>query len=199
MPTLIITVDLQCCRCNIKIQKVLCCMQDWIQSLWVVQPYNHYNRNERGELEIEKIVYEKDTVVVSGPFDAEKLSCKLWCKAGKIIKDIKIKPPEEKKKPEPKPEEKKPDPKPKPDPCKLIPFPYPYVYPPPPPCGGCTTPHCCDCHPKPPPPAPAPAKPACGCPAWSSPCHCYPPPAMPPYPPVLVCDEGPQYGACAVM
>ncbi|EAZ30605.1 hypothetical protein OsJ_14658 [Oryza sativa Japonica Group] len=134
MPTLIITVDLQCCRCNIKIQKVLCCMQ------------------ERGELEIEKIVYEKDTVVVSGPFDAEKLSCKLWCKAGKIIKDIKIKPPEEKKKPEPKPDEKKPDPKPKPDPCKLIPFPYPYVYPPPPPCGGCATPHCCDCHPKPPPP-----------------------------------------------
>uniref|UniRef100_A0A0E0DDH9 HMA domain-containing protein n=1 Tax=Oryza meridionalis TaxID=40149 RepID=A0A0E0DDH9_9ORYZ len=184
MPTLIITVDLQCCRCNIKIQKVLCCMQ------------------ERGELEIEKIVYEKDTVVVSGPFDAEKLSCKLWCKAGKIIKDIKIKPPEEKKKkPEPKPDEKKPDPKPKPDPCKLIPFPYPYVYPPQCwPCGGCATPHC-ECTSKPP---PAPAKPACGCPAWSSSCQYshppyLPPPAMPPYPPVLVCDEGPQYGACAVM
>ncbi|KAF0924905.1 hypothetical protein E2562_014981 [Oryza meyeriana var. granulata] len=96
MPTLIITVNLQCCRCSTKIQKLLCCMQ------------------ERGEFEIEKIVYEKKTVVVSGPFDAEKLSCKLWCKAGKIIKDIKIKTP-----PEPKQE-------PKQEPCKLIPFPYTY-------------------------------------------------------------------------
>ncbi|KAF0924906.1 hypothetical protein E2562_014982 [Oryza meyeriana var. granulata] len=128
MPTLVIAMNLQCCRCSTKIQKLLCCMQ------------------ERGEFEIEKIVYEKKTVVVSGPFDAEKLSCKLWCKAGKIIKDIKIKTP-----PEP----------------------------------------------------PVPTKPVCGCPTSPS-CHCcspyppYLPPAMP-YRPVLVSDESPQYGACAVM
>ncbi|XP_040379508.1 protein PYRICULARIA ORYZAE RESISTANCE 21-like [Oryza brachyantha] len=192
MPTLIITVDLQCCRCSTKIQKLLCCIQ------------------EGCEFEIEKIVYEKDTVVVSGPFDAEKLSCVLWCKAGKIIKCIKIKPPEKEKEKE----------KPKPEPCKLIPLSYPYCPPPQrcpptpscPPC-GCATPHCeCHCKPAPPPPPPPPPaeppKPACGCPAnWSPSCHscsrCYPAPPYPPpamaYPPVLLCDESPQYGACAVM
>ncbi|KAJ1270781.1 hypothetical protein BS78_06G078000 [Paspalum vaginatum] len=61
MPTLIITVDLECCRCSNKIQKILCCIQD------------------RGEFVIEKVVYEKDKVMVSGPFDASKLSAVLWC------------------------------------------------------------------------------------------------------------------------
>ncbi|KAL5216340.1 hypothetical protein ABZP36_007741 [Zizania latifolia] len=194
MTTLVITVDLECCRCSTKIQKILCCMQ------------------ERGEFAIEKVTYEKDKVVVSGPFDAEKLYCKLLCKAGRIIKEIKIVKPEPKK-----PEAKKPDEKPKPE-YKIIPYPYPYPYYPqqqycpPLPC-GCATPHC-ECHSKPQPPAPAPtpkptpppapAKPAtCGCSAWSS-CHScssYPPylPPMMPYPPMLFCDESPAYGACAVM
>lgn len=65
---------------------------------------------------IRKIDYEntKNTVTISGPFDAAKLSKKLRCKACEVIKDIKIKPQEEKK-PEPKkaeekkPEEKKPE------------------------------------------------------------------------------------------
>ncbi|KAL5213877.1 hypothetical protein ABZP36_003029 [Zizania latifolia] len=189
MPTLIITVDLQCCRCSTKIQKILCCMQ------------------ERGEFAIEKVVYEKDKVLVSGSFDAEKLYCKLWCKAGKIITHIKIDKPPPPPKKEPKPE------------CKIIPCPYPYPYPcpqqccPPWPC-GCATPHC-ECHAKTPakqappaqPPAPTPkqAKPAtCGCPTWPS-CHCYSPcgppypPTMPSYPFMAVCDESPVYGACAVM
>ncbi|KAG8081807.1 hypothetical protein GUJ93_ZPchr0014g47495 [Zizania palustris] len=140
MTTLIITVDLQCCRCSTKIQKILCCMQ------------------ERGEFAIEKVAYEKDKVVVSGPFDGEKLYCKLLCKAGRIIKDIKIVKPEPKKpddkKPEPKkpddkkPEPKKPDEKPKPE-YKIIPYPYLYPYPyytqqqycPTWQC-GCVTPHC---------------------------------------------------------
>uniref|UniRef100_A0A0D9W4G4 HMA domain-containing protein n=1 Tax=Leersia perrieri TaxID=77586 RepID=A0A0D9W4G4_9ORYZ len=191
MPTLIITVDLQCCRCSTKIQKILCCMQ------------------ERGEFEIEKIVYKKETVEVSGPFDAEKLYCKLWCKASKIIKDIKIKPPPppEEKKPktdDKKDEDKKPDkPKPKPDPpCKLI---FPYMYPPHQYCPtwpcGCPTQHC-ECHSKPPPPAPTPpppppepTKPACGCHGCSPPY----PPYMAPYPPMVVCEENPNYGACTIM
>ena len=41
---------------------------------------------DHGEFVIEKIVYEKDKVLVSGPFDADKLSPKLCCKAGRIIK-----------------------------------------------------------------------------------------------------------------
>ncbi|PAN37908.1 hypothetical protein PAHAL_7G132500 [Panicum hallii] len=125
MPTLIITVDLECCRCSAKIQKVLCCIQD------------------RGEFVIEKIVYEKDKVLVSGPFDADKLSSKLCCKAGRIIKKIEVKPPEKETPKSPKPEL----------PCKPIcPYPYPYPYPQPTwPC-SCPTPYCCGCQSKPPPP-----------------------------------------------
>ena len=68
-------------------------------------------------------MYEKDKVLVSGPFDADKLSRKLWCKAGRIVKNIEVaKPPP---KPDPKPE---PKPKPEPSPCKQI-YPYPYPFP----------------------------------------------------------------------
>ncbi|TVU14727.1 hypothetical protein EJB05_38217 [Eragrostis curvula] len=86
MPTLNITVDPECGRCSSKIQKVLRCVQ------------------ERGEFVIEKVMYEKDKVIVSGPFDAEKLACKLCCKAGRIIKNIEIvkPPPAETDKKEPK-------------------------------------------------------------------------------------------------
>uniref|UniRef100_A0A0A8YW37 HMA domain-containing protein n=1 Tax=Arundo donax TaxID=35708 RepID=A0A0A8YW37_ARUDO len=175
MSTLVVTVDLECCRCSGKIQKILCCIQD------------------RGEFVIDKIVYEKDKVIVSGPFDADKLSCRLCCKAGRIIKNIEVV----------KPPPPKPEPKPEPVvPYKLIPYPYPYPYQQPAwPC-SCPTSYC-QCHSKPPPPEP-PKPPACHCPSWPS-CYCsgYPPPSyvpppMPPYP-FVVCDENPAYGACAVM
>ncbi|OEL36920.1 hypothetical protein BAE44_0002061 [Dichanthelium oligosanthes] len=175
MPTLIITVDKECCRCSTKIQKIIC----WIQ--------------ERCEFVIEKVAYEKDKVIVSGPFDADKLSSSLWCKAGRIIKNIEI------AKPPPPPPPPPPSPEPK---CKLI-CPYPYRFPCPQPGAwspcSCPAPHC-GCQSKPPPsPPPAPPKqPACQCPTWSS-CYCgggYPPPM--PYP-MVVCDDGPPYGACAVM
>uniref|UniRef100_A0A804RJ35 Uncharacterized protein n=1 Tax=Zea mays TaxID=4577 RepID=A0A804RJ35_MAIZE len=201
--TLIVTVNLECCRCSSKIQKILCGIQ------------------QEGEFTIEKIVYEKDKVLVTGPFDADKLSCKLWCKAGRIIKDIQVAKPK--------------DEKPKNPSCKLV---YPY-YPCYPfqlcpqqqpgawPCsGGCPHPHCgCQSKPPPPPvppppppPPPPPMPPACQCSTWPS-CYCggYPPP-MPPscqcstwpscycggYPPpmpypMIVCDDSPPYGACTVM
>ncbi|KAL6885651.1 hypothetical protein ACP4OV_010431 [Aristida adscensionis] len=179
MPTLIITVDLECCRCSSKIQKILCCIQD------------------RGEFVIDKIVYEKDKVFVSGPFDANELSCKLCCKAGRIIKNIEVaKPPPIKSEPS------------KPSQTHKIIYPYPYPYLQPAwPC-SCPPPYC-QCHAKPPPPPPPPesSKPLmCQCPTWSS-CQCcgYPPLSMPPshiprYPyPMVVCDDSPPYGACAIM
>ncbi|XP_021318403.1 protein PYRICULARIA ORYZAE RESISTANCE 21 isoform X2 [Sorghum bicolor] len=187
MATLIITVNLECCRCSSKIQKILCCIQ-------------------QGEFVIEKIVYEKDKVFVTGPFDANKLSSKLWCKAGRIIKNIEVAKPTPKKSPEPpKP------PKPEPLSCKLIYPYYPYPFPCPQPGAwpcSCPMPHC-GCQPKPPapePPAPPPPPskpPACQCPTWPS-CYCggYPPyqplPTTMPYP-MIVCDDSPPYGACTVM
>ncbi|KAG8064385.1 hypothetical protein GUJ93_ZPchr0004g38689 [Zizania palustris] len=186
MPTLIITVDLHCCRCSTKIQKILGCMQ------------------ERREFAIEKVVYEKNKVIVTGTFDAEKLCCKLWCKAGKFIVNIEIvKPPPPEKK-EDKKEEKKPEPKQE---CKInISCPYPcpqQCCPPWPPC-GCATSHCEPPAPKPPAHTPAHAKPStCGGPTWpscqcSTPCPPYPPTTMP-YPYMSVCDDSPVYGPCAVM
>uniref|UniRef100_A0A0E0KQ23 HMA domain-containing protein n=1 Tax=Oryza punctata TaxID=4537 RepID=A0A0E0KQ23_ORYPU len=122
MPTLIITVDLQCSRCRTNIQKLFL------------------------------LFLTRYVVVSGPFDDAENLCCKLWCKAGsKIIKDIKIKPPppppetEEKKKPEPcKPE------KIKIIPYRPCPYMYPPQYCPSPtrPC-GCATSHC-ECHSKPP-------------------------------------------------
>ncbi|CAM0151546.1 unnamed protein product [Urochloa decumbens] len=90
--TLIIEVDLQCEKCFKKIQKVLCKLQS-------------------KEEDIRKIDYDnaKNTVTISGPFNAAKLSKKLRCKACEVIKDIKIKPQEEKKPEAKKSEEKKPE------------------------------------------------------------------------------------------
>jgi len=177
MPTLIITLDMDCCRCTTKIQKVLCSIQD------------------RGKFTIDKIVYGDGKVLVSGPFDADKLSCKIWCKAGKIIKNIEV------AKPPPKQKEEKPvEPKPAP---WLVAYPYPYPVPyqqytTTGPC-GCATPYC-DCHSKPPPLAPAPA-PTCQCPTGPS-CHCssYPPYQQPmprPCTPMVYCEESPP--GCTVM
>ena len=95
MPTIIMKVDLQCCRCNKKIRKVLCDLQD----RWNIQA----------------IIYDekKGTVTVSGNFDPEKLIKKLCCKASKVIKEIEIK----------KPEPPKPDPPPPPP--EVVPAPAP--------------------------------------------------------------------------
>ncbi|CAD6261064.1 unnamed protein product [Miscanthus lutarioriparius] len=121
MPTLIITVNLECCRCSSKIQKILCCIQQGTYSYHLSFSSGQYIR--KGEFVIKKIMYEKNKVLVSGPFDADKLSSKLWCKAGRIVKNIEVaKPPP---KPDPKPE---PKPKPEPSPCKQI-YPYPYPFP----------------------------------------------------------------------
>jgi hypothetical protein len=191
MPTLIVTLDMDCCRCSSKIQKVMSSIQD------------------RGKFDIEKIVYGEDRVLVSGPFDADQLSCKIWCKAGKkIIKNIEVaKPPPAQPKPKPdlpkpkKNDEKPAESKPPPAPCNQQPVPYAYPVPYPQypatwPC-GCATPYC-ECHSKPAPPAPAPT---CQCPTGPS-CHCssYPPYQMPmpmPCTPIVICEESPP--ACAVM
>ncbi|XP_048557221.1 protein PYRICULARIA ORYZAE RESISTANCE 21-like isoform X1 [Triticum urartu] len=177
MPTLCITVDMGCSRCTAKIQRVLSTIQD------------------RGKFVIEKIVYEDNRVLVSGPFDADKLTCKLWCKASNVIKNIEVVKPPVVAKPKDDP--------PKPAPCnQLVPYAYPLPYPLPYPSAcpcGCATSYC-ECHSKPPPPAPAPA-PTCQCPAWSS-CHChtYPPYQQPmpmPCTPMVICEESPP--ACTVM
>nr|ACG30511.1 hypothetical protein [Zea mays] len=74
MGILVITVDLDCCRCRAKITKVLDCLKE--------------------EFCIEKVEFddkkEKKVVVVRGKFDAEKLCKKVWSKAGKIVKGIVI-------------------------------------------------------------------------------------------------------------
>ncbi|TKW04132.1 hypothetical protein SEVIR_7G089300v4 [Setaria viridis] len=72
MGILVITVDLECCRCRAKISKVLNCLKE--------------------EFCIEKIEFEDKNkkVVVRGKFDAEKLCKKVWCKAGKFVKEIVI-------------------------------------------------------------------------------------------------------------
>ncbi|KAF8715439.1 hypothetical protein HU200_027089 [Digitaria exilis] len=146
MPTLIITIDQECCRCSNKIQKILCCIQVLPCSL--ARPITYYvfmHGTERGEFVIEKVVYEKDKVLVSGPFDANKLSCKLCCKAGKIIKNIEV------AKPPPPPPEKPKSPKKELVQCKVI-YPCPYPYPCPQQPWPCS---CPTCQP-PPPPKPEP-------------------------------------------
>ncbi|EMS62370.1 hypothetical protein TRIUR3_30783 [Triticum urartu] len=72
MSILVITVDLQCCRCKKKIKNVLECLKE--------------------DYCIEKIEYEdKDNrVIVRGKFDADKLCKKIWCKACKAVKEIEI-------------------------------------------------------------------------------------------------------------
>ncbi|KAL5204418.1 hypothetical protein ABZP36_009289 [Zizania latifolia] len=70
--TLILKVDLGCCQCYKKIRKILCKLQD----------------QER----IRTISYDNksNTIVIVGPFDAQRLCCKIRCKGGKVIKDTHI-------------------------------------------------------------------------------------------------------------
>ncbi|CAD6206682.1 unnamed protein product [Miscanthus lutarioriparius] len=74
MPTIIVSVDLECGRCRAKIQKVLNRIQ------------------EKGEFCIDDIDFDEknNKVKVTGPFDPDKLADKLCCKACKIIKQIEI-------------------------------------------------------------------------------------------------------------
>jgi hypothetical protein len=64
---------------------------------------------EKGEFVIDDIEYDEKNsrVIVSGPFDADKLADKLCCKACNIIKEIEIVEPAKKEEPEPQgPEDK---------------------------------------------------------------------------------------------
>lgn len=73
---LILTVDLDCRPCYKKIRKILCKLQD----------------KER----IRTISYDNGskTIAVVGPFDPHRLSCKIRCMAGKVIKGVEIITPE---------------------------------------------------------------------------------------------------------
>ncbi|XP_062212436.1 protein PYRICULARIA ORYZAE RESISTANCE 21-like [Phragmites australis] len=197
MPTIIVKVDLECSRCYAKIQRVLNRIQ------------------EKGEFCIDDIEYDEknNRVIVTGPFDAEKLADKLCCKACKIIKEIEIvePPPPKKEKTKPPPPEPdvvppppppvvvEPPPKkdpPPPPPPKVVEVPYPWPYPYPFPAwpsdcccrhghGGC---HCCSCG-KAPEPAPQPQY---------IPMPQYVPQPYPCGPYRIVCEEDPSY-ACTIM
>ncbi|ONM17858.1 protein PYRICULARIA ORYZAE RESISTANCE 21 [Zea mays] len=206
--TVAITLDLGCCRCKTKIHKILCCLQ------------------QRCGFVFDKVVYDKDKVLVSGTFDAMDLVCKLRCKAGHFATKIEIVPPPPPKKDPPPPPPQtapaaavgspqqpvvtsnRPDPPPT---CTkaLIPYPCPYPYPYPLPCPS-PQPRSCHCHsckpppcptPPPPPPRPCPTPPP-PCPPPVSVCKC---PAWTPcqcrgHPWVVCCEENLQPdGPCAVM
>uniref|UniRef100_J3LXF6 HMA domain-containing protein n=1 Tax=Oryza brachyantha TaxID=4533 RepID=J3LXF6_ORYBR len=69
MAILVITVNMQCCRCKEKIDKILNCL--------------------RCKYCIEKIEYEGEKVIVRGGFCAEELRECIWRKAGcKIVVNI---------------------------------------------------------------------------------------------------------------
>ncbi|XP_066348691.1 protein PYRICULARIA ORYZAE RESISTANCE 21-like isoform X1 [Miscanthus floridulus] len=212
MGILVITVDLECCRCRDKITKVL----DSLKEEFCI---------EKVEFEDKK---EKKVVVVRGKFDPEKLCKKVWCKAGKVVKEIIIvdvwpipPPPKPDKccccehckpkpdkccccehckpkpdkccdcdhcKPKPKPtEEAKPKPKPPPAKIQYKVVPYPYPLPNTGMCQSwpwqCPPQQQCQCCEKPQPPPPPP----CSCSSHAS-CGCgqTPPvwPVWPPQPPV---------------
>nr|CAB3483919.1 unnamed protein product [Digitaria exilis] len=144
MPTLIVTLDLDCFRWRKRIEEIISCIQ------------------ARTEFVFEKVEYEKNKVIVSGPFDADKLCCMLRCKIGCLIKNMEVvKPPP----PPPPPPEKPCQHQPCPQPC---PTPRPCCQghcraPSPPPC---PTPRpCCQghCRPPSPPPCQCPAQIACRC------------------------------------
>nr|CAD1819416.1 unnamed protein product [Ananas comosus var. bracteatus] len=104
--TLILKVDLECCRCNRRIKKVLCKLQE--------------------RENIKSIVYDEknNTVRVSGTFNPQCLSKKLRrkaCKACLVIKDIQI----QEDKPPPSPHRSRPSPnrRPRPSPHRSRPSP----------------------------------------------------------------------------
>ncbi|KAF7011764.1 hypothetical protein CFC21_026036 [Triticum aestivum] len=70
--TIILRVDLDCHQCYKKVRKILCSLQD----------------QER----IRTISFDtnNNAVIIDGPFDPHKLSCRIRCKGGKVIKGIQI-------------------------------------------------------------------------------------------------------------
>ncbi|CAD6255762.1 unnamed protein product [Miscanthus lutarioriparius] len=76
---MVVKVDLECERCNKKIRRVLHKIKD--------------------KMNINAISFDekRNLVTISGPFDAEKVRRKLCCEAGRIIKGMDVKAPEEKK------------------------------------------------------------------------------------------------------
>lgn len=72
-PVLILKVDLDCHLCYKKIKKVLCKLQE--------------------KEDVKAIFYDEKnkSIMISGPFNPEKVSSWLCCRAGKVIKDIDIK------------------------------------------------------------------------------------------------------------
>ncbi|XP_037479751.1 protein PYRICULARIA ORYZAE RESISTANCE 21-like isoform X1 [Triticum dicoccoides] len=70
--TIILRVDLDCHQCYKKIRKILCSLQD----------------QER----IRTISFDtnNNAVIIDGPFDPHKLSCRIRCKGGKVIKGVQI-------------------------------------------------------------------------------------------------------------
>ncbi|XP_040384826.1 early nodulin-75-like [Oryza brachyantha] len=70
--TIILKVDLDCHKCYNKIRKILCCLQDQER----ITTISYDNKN--------------NIVVVAGPFDAQRLCCRIRCKGGKVIKDVHI-------------------------------------------------------------------------------------------------------------
>ncbi|CAM0948220.1 unnamed protein product [Alopecurus aequalis] len=168
MGILVITVDLQCCRCKTKIKNVLECLRE--------------------DYRIEKIEFEDkaNKVIVRGKFDVEKLCNKIWCKACNVVKAIIIvdvwpppppktcptKPPPPPKTCLTKPPKTRPqDPEPPKPTYKFVPHPYPVPYP-----------QQCRCCPATPPPEQKPSECSqsqhhggCGCgwkPAPPPPCYC---------------------------
>ncbi|XP_072989726.1 uncharacterized protein [Typha latifolia] len=103
--TIVLKVDLDCHLCYKKIRKILCKLQEKEN----IKTISYDDKNK--------------TVTISGPFDAKKISGKLTCKAGKVIKEIQIKEnkenkEKEKEKEKEKPKDTKPAEKEKPKPAK---------------------------------------------------------------------------------
>ncbi|KAL5213613.1 hypothetical protein ABZP36_002765 [Zizania latifolia] len=226
MAILVITVDLNCCRCKEKLNKILSSLK-W---KYCIEKIEHDEKDDK-------------VVVVRGNFCPEKIRKVIWCKAGNFVKDIVVvevwprpPPPPPVKKPVTPPapsvaappppittaapagptaptagSKKKVTPPPPPPPpakpeCELVPWPYPLPYPVP---WGCPLQsHCC---PKPPPPKPKP-KP-CGCSHERGHCACVCKPTPPcargcsgshcvcggavnPWPPQPIYIYPPPWGGC---
>ncbi|CAD6253048.1 unnamed protein product [Miscanthus lutarioriparius] len=69
---LIVVVDLDCHKCYHKIRKILCMLQDHER----IRTISFDNKSK--------------TITIVGPFDPQRLACKLRCKGGNVIKDLHI-------------------------------------------------------------------------------------------------------------
>ncbi|KAJ1276394.1 hypothetical protein BS78_05G211700 [Paspalum vaginatum] len=69
---IIILVDLDCHKCYNKMRKILCQLQD------------------RERIQTISFDDKSKTITVVGPFDPQRLACKIRCKGGKVVKDVHI-------------------------------------------------------------------------------------------------------------